>query len=44
MAVEVTKDSDFKQKIEKNEKVVVKYYADWCGSCHLFKPEYRRLS
>jgi len=44
MAVELTTDSDFKEKIEQNEKVVVKYYADWCGSCRLFKPKYRRLS
>lgn len=44
MAVELTTDSDFKKKIEQNEKVVVKYYADWCGSCRLFKPKYRRLS
>lgn len=44
MAVEVVNDSTFKEKINKNEKVVVKYYADWCGSCRLFKPKYRRLS
>ena len=35
MAVELTIDSDFKEKINQNEKVVVKYYADWCGSCRI---------
>ena len=30
--------------LEANDKVVVKYFADWCGSCKLFTPKYRRLS
>lgn len=25
-------------------KVVVKYFADWCGSCKLFSPKFKRLS
>ncbi|MFP4089125.1 MAG: thioredoxin family protein [Cyclobacteriaceae bacterium] len=44
MAVELVSDTEFKEKLDQNEKVVVKYYADWCGSCRLFKPKYRRLS
>jgi thiol-disulfide isomerase/thioredoxin len=44
MAVELVSDSEFKEKLGENEKVVVKYYADWCGSCRLFKPKYKRLS
>lgn len=44
MAVELVTDQEFKTKLEEKDKVVVKYYADWCGSCRLFKPKFRRLS
>lgn len=44
MAVEVITDNEFKDEISKNDKVVVKYFADWCGSCRLFSPKYKRLS
>ena len=44
MAVELKTDEDFKNAISDHEKVVVKYYADWCGSCRLFAPKFRRLS
>lgn len=44
MAVVVSTDVDFRQKVQESEKVVVKYFADWCGSCKLFSPKYRRLS
>jgi thiol-disulfide isomerase/thioredoxin len=44
MAVIVSKDSDFNQHLSANEKVIVKFYADWCGSCKLFAPKFRRLS
>lgn len=41
--VEAT-DKDFKDLLDKNEKVIVKYYADWCGSCKLFSPKYKRIA
>jgi thiol-disulfide isomerase/thioredoxin len=44
MAVELVTDQDFTSKIEGNPKVVVKYFADWCGSCRLFAPKFKRLS
>lgn len=44
MAVELKTDEDFKSTLAENDKVVVKYYADWCGSCRLFAPKFRRLS
>lgn len=44
MAVELVNDTDFALKLQENDKVVVKYYADWCGSCRLFSPKYKRLS
>lgn len=37
-------DADFEELIEKNENVIIKYYADWCGSCKLMAPKYKRLS
>lgn len=44
MAVEVVTDQDFNEILQSSEKVVVKYYADWCGSCRLFAPKFKRLS
>lgn len=44
MAVEVVTDQDFNEIIKSSEKVVVKFYADWCGSCRLFAPKFKRLS
>lgn len=37
-------DVEFGEIIEKNEKLVVKFFADWCGTCKLFAPKYKRLS
>ena len=37
-------DNEFMELIQKNEKVVVKFYADWCGTCRLFAPKYTKLS
>lgn len=44
MAVKLVTDEEFKEQISLNNKVVVKYYADWCGSCKLFAPKYKRIS
>jgi thiol-disulfide isomerase/thioredoxin len=44
MAVVNVTDSDFKQVLADHPNVIVKYYADWCGSCKLFAPKFKRLS
>lgn len=44
MAVLSADDSNFANQLKENDKVIVKYYADWCGSCRLFAPKFRRLS
>lgn len=37
-------DSDFNSLIENNSKVVIKYFANWCGSCRLFAPKFTKIS
>ncbi len=44
MAVIKADDINFKELIGEHNQVIVKYYADWCGSCRLFAPKYKRLS
>ena len=44
MAVHQVTDTEFAAQLQQNEKVVVKYYTDWCGSCKLFAPTFKRLS
>lgn len=44
MAVILASDSDFQEVLNSNQKVVVKYFADWCGSCRLFSPKFKRMS
>lgn len=44
MAVVKVNDAEFQKQLNENSKVVVKYYADWCGSCRLFAPKYKRVS
>lgn len=42
--VQQVDDKGFEEAIAKEGIVVVKYYADWCGSCKLFAPKYKRVS
>lgn len=44
MAVTHLTDPEFAAKIAQPGTVVVKYFADWCGSCKLFSPKFRRIS
>ncbi len=37
-------DVEFPQILKDNSKVVVKFYADWCGNCRLFAPKFVRMS
>lgn len=44
MAVTKITDTEFEERVKNQSKVVIKYYADWCGSCKLFAPKFNRLS
>lgn len=44
MAVNKTTDAEYKDVLESNQKVAIKFYADWCGSCKLIAPKFRRMS
>lgn len=37
-------DATFREELKNHPRVVVKYYADWCGSCKLFAPKFKRMS
>jgi thioredoxin 1 len=43
MAIVQATDADFQNILETNERVVVKYFADWCGNCRLFSPKFKRM-
>ncbi|MDX5320730.1 MAG: thioredoxin family protein [Bacteroidota bacterium] len=37
-------DQEFNEIIQSKDKVVVKFYADWCGNCRLFAPKFNKMS
>ena len=44
MSVHTSEDATFQDFIKEHPTVIVKYFADWCGSCRLFAPKFKRLS
>jgi len=42
--VQSVTDSEFENIVNNHPNVIVKYYADWCGSCKLFAPKFKRVS
>ncbi len=44
MAVPLVNDIEFREELESHDKIVVKFFTDWCGSCRLFRPKFIRLS
>lgn len=44
MSITKVDDTAFQESLKNNEKVIVKYYADWCGSCKLMAPKFKKLA
>ncbi len=40
----VTTTQDLKATVQAHGKVVVKYFAEWCGTCRMLAPKFKRLS
>jgi len=37
-------DSEFRDFLEKNNLVLVDFFAEWCGPCHMVSPAIEKLS
>jgi len=37
-------DAEFNELIKNNSKIVIKYFANWCGTCRLFAPKFSKIS
>lgn len=35
---------DLQQKINSGEKLIVEFWADWCGPCRMMKPIFERVA
>jgi thiol-disulfide isomerase/thioredoxin len=44
MPVVKATDADFESALRSKPSTIVKFYADWCGSCKLIAPKFRRFS
>lgn len=37
-------EKNFESVVTSNNKVVLDFYADWCGPCQVLKPEFAKLA
>jgi thiol-disulfide isomerase/thioredoxin len=44
MAIQQADDSGIGEILKNNEKVIVRFHADWCGNCKLIAPKFRKLA
>ena len=35
---------DLKEKIKNGEKLIVEFWAEWCGPCKMMKPIFERVA
>lgn len=43
MLIDLTEDT-LQDLVHQNNKVVVQYYASWCGNCRIMKPKFKKLA
>ena len=41
--MEIT-NSELKEKLNNGEKVIVEFWAEWCGPCRMMKPIFEKVS
>lgn len=44
MAVQAITDKELQDELRDNSRIAIKFYADWCGSCRLIAPKFKKLS
>jgi thioredoxin 1 len=44
MAVDNINDAQLGEALSGEAGTIVKFYADWCGSCKLFAPKFKRVA
>jgi len=42
--VQKSDDQSLKELLKTDSKIVVKFYANWCGVCRLFAPKFQKIS
>ncbi|WKK74014.2 thioredoxin family protein [Marivirga salinae] len=42
--IEKVTDINLEEQLNKNEKVIVKFFADWCGVCKAFEPQFKKMA
>jgi thiol-disulfide isomerase/thioredoxin len=42
--IEKVTDINLEDHLNDNERVVVKFYADWCGVCKAFEPQFKKMA
>ena len=41
--MEIT-ETELKEKIESGKKIIVEFWAEWCGPCKMMKPRFEKVS
>lgn len=42
--IEKVTDHNLGEALKNNDKVIIKFYADWCGVCKAFEPQFKKLA